>query len=261
MREKAVADLVSDADVDAERAVAAVILGAYPDHLILGEELHKGAVDAERLWVVDPLDGTTNFAHRIPQFAVSIGFRRAGKPYCGVIFEPLRGEWYAAVAGRGAYSAGVPGWSDFDANPRLFDPPPAEAWVPARVGPQRRLDEVLIGFGNYYAADVRLASTLVTLASFVRVGCRGVRRMGAAALDLAALGIGRLGVFFEYRLSPWDFAAGELFVTEAGGRITTCGGAPLEPKLGSVLATNGLLHDAALDVLGAHFPACGEPTE
>jgi myo-inositol-1(or 4)-monophosphatase len=232
MRSKDVANLVSDADIEAERAIVAVIRWHYPGHEILGEEAHPGDAGAADLWVVDPLDGTNNFAHRIPHFAVSIGYWRAGRPECGVIHNPVRDEWYRVVRGQGAYCG-------------------AER---AQVDEQARLDEVLIGVGFYYDRGAMMEATLAAIRDLKLQNIHGIRRCGTASLDLCMVAMGMYGAYFEYELSPWDFGAGALFVEEAGGRVTTARGGPLPLERTSVLASNGLLHDAVLELVRAHHP-------
>lgn len=233
MRSKDVSNLVSDADLEAERAVVDVIRRTYPGHEILGEEEQTGDVGAEHLWVVDPLDGTNNFAHKVPQFSVSVAYYRAGVAQCGVVYNPVRDDWHVAVRDRGAFFNGQR----------------------VRVGEQSRLDEVLVGVGFYYDRGAMMESTLRAVGDLKRDHhIHGIRRFGAATLDLCMVGLGQLGAYFEYELSPWDFAAGRLFVEEAGGRVTTCQGGPLPLAKTSILASNGLLHDAMLDVVRPHHP-------
>ena len=239
MRNKDVANLVSDADLDAERAVVDVIRRTYPGHEILGEESHKGDVSAEHLWVVDPLDGTNNFAHKIPQFAVSVAYYRAGVAQCGVVYNPVRDDWHVAARGKGAFLNGER----------------------VRVGAESSLGEVLVGVGFYYDRGEVMEATLAAMGELKRAHkVHGIRRFGAATLDLCMVALGQLGGYFEYTLSPWDFAAGRLFVEEAGGRVTTCRGEPLPLAKSSVLATNGLLHDAMLGVVKPRHPAGLSPT-
>lgn len=235
MRNKDVANLVSDADVDAERAVVEVIRESFPGHEILGEEVHRGDVGAEHLWVVDPLDGTNNFAHKVPHFAVSIAYYREGVAECGVIVNPARDEWHTAVRGQGAYQNGRR----------------------VRVGEETRLDEVLVGVGFYYNRGAMMEATLAAIGDLKRRQIHGSRRFGTASLDLCMVGLGMFGAYFEYELSPWDFAAGRLFVEEAGGRVTTCRGEALPIARTSVLASNGHLHEAVLEIVRARHP--GEP--
>ncbi len=237
MRTKDIANFVSDADVEAEHAIADIIKRSFPDHAILGEEAHQGDVRAEHLWIVDPLDGTTNFAHKIPQFAVSIAYYHRGEPACGVILNPIRDEWHVAVRGQGSLLNGAR----------------------VQVAPHATLGETLVALGFYYDRGAMMEATLAAMADFKRREVHGVRRFGAAALDLCMVGLGQLGAYFEYALSPWDFAAGRLFVEEAGGRVTTCLGGPLPIARTGVLATNGVLHEAALEVVRRIIPGHPSP--
>ncbi len=233
MRNKDVANLVSDADVEAERAVVDVIRRTYPDHEILAEEAHAGDARAEHLWIVDPLDGTNNFAHKIPQFSVSIAYYRAGIAQCGVIFNPIRNDWHVAARGQGAFFNGER----------------------TRVSEATTLGESLVGVGFYYDRGVKMERTLEVIGALKsEYQVHGIRRFGAASLDLCMVALGQLGAYFEFTLSPWDFAAGRLFVEEAGGRVTTCLGDPLPLAKTSILASNGHLHDAMLDVVRPRFP-------
>jgi len=232
MRSKEIANLVSDADVEAEDAVVEVIRRHFPGHDVLGEESHQGSVGAEHLWVVDPLDGTANFAHKIPHIAVSIAYYRQGQPEVGVVYNPMTDDWYVAVRGERATH-----------NDR-----------PARVSDHTRLDEVMIGVGFPYDRGALMEATLAATGDVIRREVHGVRRFGTAALDLCMVGTGLFGAYFEYQLSPWDYAAGRLFVEEAGGRVTDAQGGPLSLTKTSLLATNGLLHDATLAVIGPHHP-------
>lgn len=233
MRSKDVANLVSDADVEAEHAIAAAIRRAYPDHAILGEEAHQADAAADHLWVVDPIDGTNNFAHGIPHFAVSVAYYQRGEARCGVVFNPVRVEWFTAVRGQGAFHDGRP----------------------ARVQAATRLDEAIVGVGFYYDRGAMMEATLAAIGDLKRRQIHGIRRFGTASLDLVAVGLGQYGAYFEYELSPWDFAAGRLFVEEAGGLVTTARGEPLPLAKTSVLASNGPLHPAALEIIRAHHPA------
>lgn len=231
MRSKAAADLVSDADVHAERLIVDIIQSAFPEHSVLGEEEHDGSVDAEHLWVIDPLDGTTNFAHQIPHFAVSIAYYQRGVPQCGVVWNPVRDDLYVAERGHGASHNGRP----------------------LQVGQQSQLSEVLIGIGFYYDRGAMMEATLAAVRDCFRQQIHGVRRFGTASLDLAQVASGAYGAYFEYQLSPWDFAAGRLILEEAGGRITTCAGEQLPLAKTSVLASNGRLHDALLPIVSRHL--------
>jgi len=231
IRAKDVGDLVTDADLESERAIVDVIRRAFPGHAVIAEEGQQGDPGAEHLWIVDPLDGTNNFAHKIPHFAVSIGYFRAGVAQCGVIFNPVRDEWSVAVRGLGAFQDGRP----------------------VRVAGHTRLNETVVGFGYYYDRGAMMEATLAAIGELIRAETHGIRRFGTAALDLVMVGTGQLGAFFEFELSPWDFAAGRLFVEEAGGRVTNCLGKPLPVATSSsLLASNGALHGAVLDVVRRH---------
>ncbi len=233
MRSKDVSNLVSDADLEAERVIVATIRSAYPGHEILGEEEQKGDVDAEHLWIIDPLDGTNNFAHKVPQFAVSVAYYHKGVAQCGVVLNPVRDDWHVAVKGHGAFLNG-----------ELM-----------HVGDQTRLDEALVGVGFYYERGPVMETTLAAIADLKRDHhIHGIRRFGAASLDLCMVGLGWLGAYFEYTLAPWDFAAGRLFVEEAGGKVTDCKGLPLPLRQTSILASNLLLHEAMLEVVNRRRP-------
>lgn len=230
IRSKHKYDLVSDADVESEQAVVDVIRRRFPDHSILAEEGRKDDVDALHLWVVDPLDGTSNFAHGIPHFAVSIAYYHQGRAECGVIVNPARGDRYTVQRGGGAHHNGER----------------------VQVGEQSQLSEVLVGVGFYYDRGAMMEATLDAIRDLFGHDIHGIRRFGTASLDLCQVGTGMFGAFFEYELSPWDFAAGRLFVEEAGGRVTTCRGDELPLEKTSVLASNGKLHEAVLEIVQRH---------
>ena len=228
-------DLVSDADLESEQAIAQRLAEAYPDHQLLGEESLGKGVDvaaSEHLWIIDPLDGTNNFAHTLPQFAVSIGYYHFGRAVVGVVLNPASGDLYTASAGGGAWHNGQP----------------------ARVCGAKTLAQSLIGCGFYYDRGEMMRRTLRTIEELFAHHIHGIRRFGAASLDLCMVGCGQLSGFFEYQLSPWDFAAGRLFVEEAGGRVSTAAGAPLGLTASSVLASNAHLHEAILAITQAHHP-------
>lgn len=223
------AELVSDADLESEQAIARCLSEAFPDHQLLGEEQLGKTVDVDRcehLWVIDPLDGTNNYAHGLPQFAISIAYYHLGKAVVGVVYNPASDDWYTASAGGGA-------WHN---DQRV------------QVCAATSLSQSLLGCGFYYDRGEMMRRTLRTIEAFFSRDIHGIRRFGAAALDLCMVGCGQLSGFFEYHLSPWDFAAGGLFVEEAGGRITTTSGTPLGLSASGVLASNGHLHEAMLAV-------------
>jgi myo-inositol-1(or 4)-monophosphatase len=225
-------NLVSEADVEAEKAIVAVIRESFPGHAVLAEEEHAGDVQAEHLWIVDPLDGTNNFAHHLPHFAVSVAYWQGGRPQCGVIFNPIRDDWYECARGGGSTYNGER----------------------VRVGEQTRLDEVFIGVGFYYDRGAMMERTLEAIRELFGRQIHGIRRFGTASLDLAHVGIGCYGAYFEYQLSPWDFAAGKLFVEEAGGNVTTARGEELPLAKTSLLASNGPLHEAVREIVARRHP-------
>lgn len=223
-------DITTQADVEAEHAIIECIGRNFPDHQILGEETTGRPVEADRLWVVDPLDGTNNFIHGLLQFSVSIAYYEHGQPRLGVVYQPATGDWYVARRGEGAFHNGRP----------------------LRVGDQTRLDQVLVGVGFYYDRGPKMRATLAAIADLFGRHIQGIRRFGSAALDLCMVASGQLGAFFELDLSPWDYAAGRLIVEEAGGTVSTCLGEPLQLERTSVLAGNPALHPALLEVIRPH---------
>jgi myo-inositol-1(or 4)-monophosphatase len=230
-------NLVSEADVAAERAIVAVIRSAFPRHAILGEELHRDDIGAAELWIVDPLDGTTNFVHGIPHFAVSIAYYDQGRARCGIVYNPITGERFEAIRGAGARRSGE------------------------RIGvaSHNSLDESLVGVGFYYDRGAMMEATLLAIRDLFRRHIHGIRRFGTASLDLAQVAAGHYGAYFEYELAPWDFAAGRLLVEEAGGTVTTCQGAALPLARTSLLASNGRLHQAMLETVQPHLPSAAPP--
>ena len=205
-------DYVSDADHAAEKAVINCILKHYPDHAILAEE--SGAQgDSDTVWIIDPLDGTTNYLHAFPVFAVSIGVQIKGRMEHGVIYDPLRQELFTASRGQGAHLEGR----------RI------------RVSGQIQLERSLIGTGfPFRQADKDISPYLEMLGKVVR-NTSGVRRPGAAALDLAYVAAGRLDAFWETGLAPWDLAAGSLIIREAGGIVSGLNGSENFLDTGHVL--------------------------
>jgi myo-inositol-1(or 4)-monophosphatase len=232
MRCKAPNELVSDADVEAERAIVQVIRRDFPDHAILAEEGFSQTEQHDQLWIIDPLDGTNNFAHHIPHFAVSIAYYHQGQAQVAVITNPMNDDWYLAVRGQGAWYNGTR----------------------CHVSSATQLDQTMVGVGFYYDRGAMMEATLAAIADFFRENIQGIRRFGTAALDMGFLGRGLFGAYFEYMLSPWDFAAGKLFVEEAGGTVTNCQGAPLPVAAKStILASNGILHPASLAITKKHW--------
>ncbi len=232
---KGIANFVSSADLAAERAIVDTLRKSFPAHAIISEESHSDRADAEHLWIVDPLDGTSNFLHGIPHFAVSIAYYYRGVGQVGIVCDPAAGDWYVAERGEGM-------WRNGD---RMA------------VSRATRLDESMVACGFYYDRGPMMQATLATLSDLFQAQIHGMRRMGAAALDLAYVACGQFEAFFEYRLSPWDYAAGRLLVQEAGGQVSDCFGGELPLTHASgICATNTLLHSAMLQKLMPHrtFP-------
>ena len=213
-------DFVSAADLKAERTLKAELGRARPGYGMLFEEggASEGS-DKRHRWIVDPLDGTTNFLHGIPHFAISIGLERDGEIIAGVVYEPTRDEMFWAEKGIGAYL-----------NDRRL-----------RVSARRQLGEALIGTGLPFIGRGDHPAFLATLAA-VMGATSGVRRFGAAALDLAYVAAGRYDGFWEFGLFPWDLAAGLLLVREAGGFVSDLAGGQTMMQSGDVLAANDRLH-------------------
>ena len=213
-------EFVSTADLKAERTLRNELSRARPGYGLLFEEGGEIAgTDTRHRWIVDPLDGTTNFLHGIPHFAISIALERDGEVIAGVVYEPTRDEMYWAEKGTGAYL-----------NDRRL-----------RVSARRQLSEALVGTGLPFRERGDQPVYLGTLAA-VLPATSGVRRFGAAALDLAYVAAGRLDGFWEFGLSPWDIAAGMLLVREAGGFVTDLAGGQTMMQTGDVLAANDRLH-------------------
>jgi myo-inositol-1(or 4)-monophosphatase len=227
------ANLVTVADKESEQDIIRGIRERYPGHAILAEEsgalLAAEPASAAVRWIIDPLDGTTNFAHGYPFYCVSIGVEENGAMVCGAVYDPVRDEMYGAARGRGAFCNGV----------RL------------EVSATTRLPDALLITGFPYNFRDRLETVMQQFRAFL-VESRAVRRGGSAALDLCYLAAGRLDGFWELDLQPWDTAAGQVIAEEAGARITDFGGAPFSPFKKEILASNGRLHEEMLKIVGAH---------
>jgi myo-inositol-1(or 4)-monophosphatase len=219
-------DLVTDADRASEARIVAFLKAAHPDHAILAEEGGGSSGSAPYRWIIDPLDGTTNYAHGVPHFCVSIGVEGPGGLLAGAVFDPLRDELFLAARGEGA-----------TLNGRKLS-----TTATASMG------DALLATGFPYDR-AHLERTLTLFDQFA-ARARGLRRMGSAALDLAYVAAGRFDGFFEMRLKAWDVAAGALIVQEAGGTVTHLSGRPLDLDQCDVLASNGPLHAPMRAVIG-----------
>jgi myo-inositol-1(or 4)-monophosphatase len=227
------ADLVTEADRRSEALIRERIRQRWPEHDVLGEE--NGLVDtgSEYRWYVDPLDGTTNFAHGFPVFCVSMGLEHRGKRIAGVVLDPTRDELFAAEKGSGAYLNGQP----------------------IRVSGTPTLAESLIATG--FPSHKRHKNPNIHFYHQLTLRSHGVRRAGSAALDLCYVAAGRLDGFWEFNLNPWDTAAGVLIAEEAGGRVTDFYGGPFEINSRQTLATNGLIHDELMNEFQQIFAGRG----
>lgn len=228
---KSANDFVSEVDHDAESAIVDTLRKAYPDHAILAEE--SGATgQSEYLWIVDPLDGTTNFLHGFPQYAVSIALTHRGVLSQAVVYDPTRNDLFTASRGRGAF---------------LND-------QRIRVSRRARLNEALIGTGFPFRQFSNVDTYLAVLRELMEKA-PGVRRAGAASLDLAYVAAGRLDGFYEFGLSPWDVAAGALLITESGGLVADVEGNANFMESGNVVAGNPKVFAQLLQVIEPKLPA------
>lgn len=234
-------DLVTEADRLSEAHILSRIRERYPDHDILSEESGFQSRAGGVRWIVDPLDGTTNFAHGLPLFGVSIALEVDGELAVGAIYDPVRDELYSAARGRGARLNGKP----------------------LRVSTVASLQDALLVTGFPHDLWENPAeNNLGYFAAFAQ-RTQGVRRLGSAALDLAYVAAGRFDGFWELKINAWDIAAGALLVQEAGGRLSRLDGSPFRVDGGQILATNGRLHQAMVQVLaevgrGGAFPLPGK---
>jgi myo-inositol-1(or 4)-monophosphatase len=226
VRRKRQNDFVSEVDHAAEEAIIATLREAYPTHGILAEESGSRDPDAEYVWVIDPLDGTTNFLHGFPQYCVSIGLLHKGVPQQAVVYDPNRNELFTATKGVGAYL-----------NDRRI-----------RVSKIDKLEDALMATGFPFR-EVGQIDDYIRMFRNMTTSCSGIRRPGAAALDLAWVAAGRVDGFWEIGLSPWDIAAGALLVREAGGLIGDLNGEDKFLDNGRVVASNGKIFSAILQVL------------
>ena len=238
-------DFVTETDQAAERAIIDVLLTAYPDHRILAEEsgrsstekAHGGGTNsgpddqAEHLWIIDPLDGTTNFIHGFPHYCISIALSQKGVITQGVLYDPNRNDLFVATKGRGAY-----------VNDRRI-----------RVSKRHRMNEALLGTGFPFK-NLETLDRYLAMFRLMTGQSAGIRRPGAAALDLAYVACGRLDGFFEIGLAPWDLAAGTLLVTEAGGLVGDFQGDADFLYTGDVLAGTPKIFGQLVGTLGPMFP-------
>ncbi len=228
---KGAIDLVTEMDLQIEREFRAMIAERFPSHTVLGEEFESSGdreAPSNFCWVLDPIDGTTNYAHGLPIFCASLALEIDGIAAVGAVYDPNRRELFTAERGHGAWLNGTP----------------------LRVSTASALLDSLLVTGFHYNIH-RDARELVELFGEFISRARAVRRLGSAALDLCYVAAGRFDAFWEHKLQPWDVAAGALIVEEAGGRVTTIDGGPFGSRAGSVLATNGHIHAEMLETIAS----------
>lgn len=231
-KEGGVNDLVTEADHAADKAIIEVIKKHYPDHFILSEETGNVPSDSEYKWIIDPIDGTINFAQGIPLCCVSIGLEKNGEMIMGAVYAPILNEFFFAEKGKGA---------------TLND-------VPIHVSSRKDVLHACLvtGFPYTYINDAN--GPLECFERFIRRGIP-VRRLGSAAIDLCWVAAGRFDGFYEHKLNAWDSAAGWLIVEEAGGKVTNMEGERYNPYKPRLVATNGIIHDELLQWLKGNVPS------
>jgi myo-inositol-1(or 4)-monophosphatase len=220
-------NLVTEMDQRAETLILGRLRGAFPDDAILAEEHGAAGGRSGRRWIVDPLDGTTNYAHGLPIFCCACSLERHGQPIVGAIYDPSRRELFTAERGLGAWLNGAP----------------------LRVSAATTLIDSLLCTGFPYSVQHDSGYLLDLFGEFLR-SARAVRRLGSAAIDMAYVAAGRLDGFWEVKLNPWDVSAGALIVEEAGGQVSGLAGQPFDSRTGEVVASNGRIHAAMVEVIG-----------
>lgn len=223
---KGATDLVTEMDLASEALIRREIAKLFPGDAFHGEEGGGGEIGKGRVWIADPLDGTTNYAHGLGIFSVSIALCENGEPRAGAVFQPVSQELFHARSGGGAFRNGLP----------------------IRVSPQKKMGQSLVVTGFPYVIEGCMTATLKRLRGMMRAS-QGVRRLGSAAMDLCYLSSGIFEVFWETDLKPWDIAAGVVILREAGGKATDFSGNPLRLDGMEILATNGVLHLPAMKAL------------
>ncbi|MBX3677771.1 MAG: inositol monophosphatase [Rhodocyclaceae bacterium] len=224
-------DFVTEVDKAAEEAIIGVLKEAYPEHAILAEESGASG-DSEYVWIIDPLDGTTNFIHGVPQYAISIALAHKGVLTHAVVYDPTKNELFTAVKGGGAYL-----------NERRI-----------RVSKRIKLNEVIVGTGFPFRYFEHVDAYMGMLRDFMHKTA-GVRRPGAAALDLAWVAAGRFDGFWELGLSPWDMAAGALLIAEAGGLVGDLSGEAHYLETGNIVGGNPKVFVQLLQIIAPHLNA------
>jgi myo-inositol-1(or 4)-monophosphatase len=227
-------NLVTEVDCLSEENIIGIIKDAFPEHSIMTEESEGKKTESEYKWVIDPLDGTTNYAHDFPSYCVSIALEKEGEIILGVVYNPNLDELFIAEKGKGAY---------------LYQGKnPEEGKRRISVSTTEQLSNSLLATGFPYDIRTSKIDNMNHFANFYKKS-QAIRRAGSAALDLCYLAMGRFDGFWELKLSPWDTAAGSLLVKEAGGKVTDFSGGPFNIYLKEILASNGKIHQQMINVL------------
>jgi len=219
-------NLVTEVDLLCEKEVIGHIQKAFPSHAFLAEESGATEGDADHLWIIDPLDGTVNYAHGYPCYCVSVGYQCKGEVVVGVVYNPCLDELFVAEKGQGATLNGKP----------------------ISVSPTPALKQSLLATSFAYDINESSNNNLDHFQNFIKA-CQAIRRPGSAAMDLCYTAMGRFEGFWELKLHPWDYAAGWLMIEEVGGQVTRFDGSPFQMGDRSILASNGHIHSAMVDVL------------
>jgi myo-inositol-1(or 4)-monophosphatase len=226
VRKKDAREIVTEADTASEKEIIAIISRSFPEHGILSEECGMMKTSSEYRWIIDPLDGTVNFAHRVPIFCISIALSFKGQVVMGVVFNPVTGELFSAIIGQGAHLSGQP----------------------IQVSSVACISESLLVTGFPYDVNEIFNPIIARYGSCLKAA-QGLRRLGSAALDLCYVACGRFEGFWEQNLKPWDTAAGALIAAEAGGQVTTFSNQPFTVDQLEILATNRRIHSAMIELL------------
>jgi myo-inositol-1(or 4)-monophosphatase len=231
IRQKQANDYLSFVDETSEKKIISIIQKNFPDHSILAEETGESHQSGEYRWIIDPLDGTTNYITGLPVFAISIALQKGDEMILGVVYDPLQDELFWAEKGKGAYVNATP----------------------IRVSDSNSLSECLIATGFPFKAKHLIRPYLNSFEDMFH-SCIGIRRMGAAAIDIAYVAAGRFGGFWELGLSPWDLAAGSVLIKEAGGYITDFWDGPDFLFKNYLIVSNGRVHKQMGEIIRKHFP-------
>jgi len=226
VRKKDAVEIVTEADTESEKEIIAAIQAKFPDHAILSEESGLQEGTDEYRWIIDPLDGTVNFAHNVPIFSISIALAHRGQPVLGIVLNPVDGELYSAVRGHGVQLNGRP----------------------IRVSSTQALSDSLLLTGFPYNIHEVFEPAMIRCGNCLKAS-QAVRRLGSAALDLCYVACGRFEAFWEQCLKPWDTAAGVLIAAEAGAQVTTFSNRPYLLGDAELLATNGHIHEEMIRLL------------